>query len=73
MHKSKESYDYRNQKEIESIYRLLQKNLDCTHEVIEHIDELIENRYFNESLHKVLISCRNTCAVNAMNITKLIE
>ncbi|MBQ4820341.1 hypothetical protein [Aquimarina sp. MMG016] len=56
--------------EIEGVYRLIEKNMDCTKKVIKHIDVLIENRLYPESAFKSLTSLRNVCAINVMNLLK---
>ncbi len=73
MQKLKKSYDYRNHEEVEDVFNRLEKNVDCTNKLIKHIDHLIEKKYFSEPVHKVLITLRNTCAVNVMNIVQLSE
>ncbi|MEW7292632.1 hypothetical protein [Aquimarina sp. 2304DJ70-9] len=73
MQKLKKGYDYRNHEEVEDVFNLLEKNLDCTNKLINHIDNLIEKKYFSEPVHNVLTTLRNTCAVNVMNIAQLTE
>ncbi len=71
MHTLKNNCDYQNNDEVEDILNLVEKNVDCTNKLIKHIDNLIENKYFPQSILKVLTSVRNTYAVNVMNITRL--
>ncbi len=73
MYKLKKSYDNRNDEDVEDICTLLEANVDCTNKLIKHIDNLIEKKYFSEPIYKILISLRDTCAVNAMNIVKFIK
>ncbi len=71
MYTIKNNCDYQNNDEVEDILNLVEKNVDCTNKLIKHIDNLIENKHFPESILKVLTSIRNTCAVNVMNIARL--
>ncbi len=67
----KNDYNFCNADEIEDVFNLLEKNVAATNKLIEHIDTLIENKCFPESIFKILTSLRNTCAVNVMNIARL--
>ncbi|GAA4277766.1 hypothetical protein [Aquimarina mytili] len=71
MRKLKKDYYCGDHEEIEGVFSLLEKNVDCTNQLIKHIDNLIENKYFSEPVHKALTLLRNTCAVNVMNIAQL--
>ncbi|GAA4270980.1 hypothetical protein U6A24_03690 [Aquimarina gracilis] len=71
MHTTKSHYDYRNNDEVDDVLNLVEKNIDCTNKLINHIDNLIESKYFPEPTFRVLTSIRNTCAVNVMNITRI--
>ncbi len=71
MYTIEEDCDYSNNKEVEDILSLVEKNVDCTNKLIKHIDAIIERKYFQEPILKVLTTIRNTCAVNVMNIARL--
>ncbi len=71
MYQPKKSCDYGNNEDIEDVFVLLEKNVNCTHTLINHIDDLIENKYFSESIISILTTLRNTCAMNVMNIAQL--
>lgn len=73
MEESVEDHDYSDQKEVKDVFHLLEKNVDCTNYVITQIDDLIENKVFSEPLHNILTLLRNTCAINVMNINRLIK
>ncbi|WP_271782036.1 hypothetical protein [Aquimarina algiphila] len=60
-----------NDDDVEDLFNLLEKNLNCTQTLIHHIDAFIERKHPNENMLNVLTTVRNTCAVNAMNITRL--
>ncbi len=70
MYSLKNNYDNRNADDIEDVYHLLKKNADTTKTLIQHIDALIESKHFPESILKILISIRNACAINVMNIAR---
>ncbi len=71
MYKIKNDYDNRNNEDVEDVLNLVEKNVDCTNKLIQRIDILIENKHFSESILQILITIRNTCAVNVMNINRL--
>ncbi|MDY8134107.1 hypothetical protein [Aquimarina sp. 2201CG5-10] len=58
--------------EIQDVYALIEKNMDCTKKVILHIDFLIERTDLPETTIKSLTSLRNICAVNVMNLARAI-
>ncbi len=71
MYQPKKNCDYCNDEDIEDVFSLLEKNVDCTHTLINRIDDLIEHKYLSESIIKILTTLRNTCAMNVMNIAQL--
>lgn len=60
-------------KDVDDIINLLAKNVRCTNNLIQRIDQLIESKNLPESITKVLVTFRNTCAINVMNITQVIK
>ena len=58
MYTVKNDCDYRNNDDVENILNLVEKNIDCTNKLINHIDTLIESKYFPESILKILTSIR---------------
>ncbi len=71
MYSVKKNYDSPKDEDMEGVLHLLEKNIDCTDILINHIDGLIENTYFPKPFHDILTAIRNTCAVHVMNITRL--
>ena len=60
-------------KEIENVIELIKDNVDCTKDIIYHIDDFIETKRLPTPIKEALITLRNACSINVMNFTKAIQ
>ncbi|WP_299437806.1 hypothetical protein [uncultured Aquimarina sp.] len=73
MHESSNHYNNQNPRELENIINLIKKNVDCTKDIINHIDKFLENKQLPKSILDALVTQRNACAVNVMNFTRVMN
>lgn len=57
--------------QVEDVFVMVEKNVSCTKSVIDHIDNLIEQKPLHESIHNALTELRNICAINVMNLARV--
>ncbi|GAA3514540.1 hypothetical protein GCM10022393_30620 [Aquimarina addita] len=57
--------------EINNVIHLIQNNIDCSKEIINHIDTILETKEIPASISNDLITQRNACAVNVMNFVRI--
>lgn len=62
-----------NPTELENVIDLIQYNMDCTKDIIYHIDDYLESKLLPKPILDALVAQRNTCAVNVMNFTRVMK
>jgi len=73
MHKSTNHKDNQNPKELENVINLIKNNVDCTKDIINHIDMFLENKQPPKSILDALVTQRNACAIYVMNFTRVMK
>ncbi len=60
-------------RELEKMINLIKNNLDCSKDIINHIDNFVETKQLPKSILDALITQRNACAITVINFTRVIS
>ncbi|WP_405205635.1 hypothetical protein [Aquimarina sp. LLG6339-5] len=60
-------------KEFKNVINLMKDNVDSTKDIINQIDDFLETKLLPKSVLDLLITQRNTYAVNVMNSLKMMK
>ncbi len=59
--------------DIKEIIPLIKNNVDCGKEMISYIDNYVETKQIPSPIFNALISQRDACAINVMNLKRIVN
>lgn len=65
--------DSQNPKELKKMIDLIKNNVDCSKDIINRIDTILETKQLSKPILDALVTQRNACAVTVMNFNRVIN